>query len=80
MIPITSPKTLGKVLRRYRKEQGLTQSNAGKKFNLLQSSISGIESGRPGVRLETVFRYMSALSLEMHLEPRVKSQSDKALW
>lgn len=80
MIPITSPETLGKVLRRYRKEQGLTQSNAGKKFNILQSSISGIESGRPGVRLETVFRYMSALSLEMHLEPRVKSQNDKALW
>jgi HTH-type transcriptional regulator / antitoxin HipB len=80
MIPITSSETLGKVLRRYRKEQGLTQSNAGKKFNILQSSISGIESGRPGVRLETVFRYMSALSLEMHLEPRDKSQNDKALW
>jgi len=80
MIPITSSETLGKVLRRYRKEQGLTQSNAGKKFNILQSSISGIESGRPGVRLETVFRYMSALSLEMHLEPRTKSQNDKALW
>ncbi len=80
MIPITSSETLGKVLRRYRKEQGLTQSNAGKKFNILQSSISGIESGRPGVRLETVFRYMSALSLEMHLEPRAKTQNDKALW
>jgi transcriptional regulator with XRE-family HTH domain len=80
MIPITSPDTLGKVLRSYRKEQGLTQHDAGKKFNILQSSISGIESGRPGVRLETVFRYMSALSLEMHLEPRVKPVNDKGLW
>lgn len=80
MIPITSPDTLGKVLRKHRKEQGLTQHDAGKKFNILQSSISGIESGRPGVRLETIFRYMSALSLEMHLEPRDISKDDKALW
>ena len=80
MIPITSPDTLGKVLKSYRKELGLTQTEAGKKFNLLQTSISGIESGRPGVRLETVFRYMSALGLEMHLEPRVKAKNDKALW
>ena len=80
MVPITSSKTLGKVLRSYRKQLGLTQTQAGKKFNLLQTSISGIEAGRPGVRLDTVFRYMSALGLEMHLEPRIKSEKDKGLW
>ena len=36
MIPITSAETLGKVLRRYRKDRDLTQSAAGKKFNLPQ--------------------------------------------
>ena len=32
MLPISSPETLGKVLRRYRKDLGLTQSEAGKKI------------------------------------------------
>jgi HTH-type transcriptional regulator/antitoxin HipB len=73
MIPVTSPKTLGKVLRRYRKDLGLTQSEAGKKFNLPQKVVSNIESGREGVHIATIFRYMSALGLEMHLEARTNS-------
>ena len=80
MVPITSPKILGKVLRRYRKDFELTQSKAGKKFNISQKVISNIEAGRPGVRIVTVFKYMSALGLEMHLETREKSMNDEAIW
>lgn len=80
MLPITSPKTLGKVLRRYRKELGLSQSEAGKKFNLPQKTVSNIEAGLAGVHLGTLFRYMSALGLEMHLGHRSKSSDDEALW
>lgn len=80
MIPITSPETLGKVLRRYRKELGLSQSEAGKKFNLPQKTVSRIESGISAVQLGTLFKYMSALNLEIHLEPRDKPSKDKALW
>ena len=80
MIPITSAETLGKVLRRYRKDRDLTQSAAGKKFNLPQKTVSQIESGLPGVQLGTLFKLMSALELEMHLEPRGKPSKDEALW
>lgn len=80
MIPITSTKTLGKVLRKYRMEQNLTQTEAGQRFNLTQKTVSNIEAGRPGVRLETLFNILSALELEMHLEPRVKSNTKKGLW
>ena len=80
MIPITSPKSLGKVLRQYRKKMKLSQSEAGRKFNLPQKMISNIESGLPGVRLSTVFRYMSALKLEMHLLPRDVPLDKGALW
>jgi HTH-type transcriptional regulator/antitoxin HipB len=80
MLPITSPETLGKVLRRYRKNLGLTQAEAGAKFKLSQKTVSNIESGLPGVQLGTLFRYMSALGLEMHLEPRAGSIKDEALW
>jgi len=80
MLPITSPETLGKVLRRYRKELGLTQSQAGKKFNLSQKTVSNIESGRPGVELSTLFKLMAALGLEMQLTSRTQASDDEALW
>ena len=80
MIPITSPDTLGKVLRRYRKDLGMSQSQAGSKFNLPQKTVSNIESGLPGVRMESIFKYMSALGLEMHLEPRNKPPQNEDLW
>jgi DNA-binding XRE family transcriptional regulator len=80
MIPITSPKTLGKVLRQYRKNLKLSQTEAGKKFNLPQKTISNIEAGLSGVQLGTVFRYMSALKLEMSLAPRVSPSKNEALW
>ena len=80
MIPVTSPENLGKVLRHYRKNQGLTQVEAGSKFNLPQKTVSTIEAGTAGIRLDTVFKYMSALGLEMHLEPRNKPSDNEALW
>lgn len=80
MIPITSPKTLGKVLRRYRKDLGLSQSDAGKKFNLSQKGISNIESGLVGVRLSSLFSYMSALGLEMQLQSRTRPSKNDGPW
>lgn len=80
MVPITSPQIMGKVLRRYRKDLGFSQSKVGEKFNISQKVVSNIESGRPGVNMVTVFKYMSALGLEMHLEARSKSLNDEAIW
>ncbi len=80
MIPVTSPENLGKVLRLYRKNQGLTQIEAGSKFNLPQKTVSRIEAGAAAVRLDTLFKYMSALGLEIHLEPRNQLSDDEALW
>ena len=80
MIPVTSSETLGKVLRHYRKKLNLTQTEAGKKFNLSQKTVSNIENGLSGVTLETLFKLMSALGLEMHLEPRNKSADTGEIW
>lgn len=80
MTPITSPETLGRVLRKYRKERGLTQTEVARKFNLTQKMVSNLEAGLPGVRVGTLFKLMAALSLEMHLEPRGAADEDGALW
>jgi transcriptional regulator with XRE-family HTH domain len=80
MIPITSPRILGKVLRKFRVEQNLTQSEAGSKFNLPQKTVSNIEAGLPGVRLSSIFKYMSALGLEMQLDNRNRKSKENEPW
>jgi HTH-type transcriptional regulator/antitoxin HipB len=80
MTPITTSKILGRVLRKNRRELGLTQSQVGSKFNIRQASISKIESGSGGVSIDTVFRLLSALNLEMSLQSRDSHSSDKELW
>ena len=82
MIPITSPKDLGRALRRYRKDLGLSQTDVGEKLNIRQATISNMESGSANVSLDTLFRVIAALGLEIQLEPRNKYQvnEDKALW
>jgi len=80
MIVITSAEDLGRALRKYRKDKGLSQSQVGRKFNMTQKTISNIEAGLPGVQLGTLFRLMAALDLEMHLSPRNQAANDKALW
>ena len=81
MIPITSSQMLGKALRSYRKNLGLTQNEAGSKFNLPQKTVSRIEAGMPAVHLDSIFKYMSALGLEIYLSPREKtSNKDVSLW
>jgi len=80
MTPITSAEDLGRALKMRRKKLGLTQIEAGKKFNLTQKTVSSIESGRPGVQLETLFRLMSALNIEIHLESRDTPYKGEAPW
>ncbi len=80
MISITSPEILGKVLRKHRKDLGLTQSEVGQKFNIPQKTVSNIEAGRPGIQLATLFKLLSALNLEISLKQRDALNNEEALW
>ncbi|VAW67896.1 hypothetical protein MNBD_GAMMA10-166 [hydrothermal vent metagenome] len=80
MTPITSPSSLGNVLQHYRKSLDLTQNNVSQQHGIRQASISGLENGSPGMRIDTLFRLMTALGLEMQLVARKDSQDDKAAW
>jgi hypothetical protein len=42
--------------------------------------VSDIESGKDGIHIATIFRYMAALGLEMHLEFRNKISNDSEIW
>lgn len=67
---IYSAKALGNAIQRQRKAKKLNQTEAGKPFNLEQSTISSIEQGATGTRLETLLRLLAALDLEMIIRPK----------
>lgn len=62
---IFSPKSLGSAIKRQRKAKKLNQTEAGSAVRINQTTISSIEQGASGTRLETLFRVLAALDLEM---------------
>jgi HTH-type transcriptional regulator/antitoxin HipB len=72
---IRSASVLGTLIRQARREQGLTQADLGLKTGLRQATISSIENGEGGT-LDSLFKLLTALKLEMRLEPRSTAQAD----
>ncbi|MDB6083049.1 MAG: transcriptional regulator [Gammaproteobacteria bacterium] len=63
-------KQLGAIMRRVRKQAGLTQGSLGKRIHLRQGTISRLEAGEPAVQLHTMMEALSALGLELVVRPR----------
>ena len=74
---VFSPKSLGSALKRQRKLNKLTQSEAGAAFKLDQTTVSSIEQGAAGTRLETLFRMLAALNLEMIVRSKKNARTTK---
>ena len=67
---IISPENLGSALREERRNKGLSQAAAGKAVGIDQPTVSKVEQGNSGTRLDTLFRLLAALDLELVLQPR----------
>jgi len=72
---ITSAAMLANVLRDKRKRKGLSQNEAGKSVGIKQTTVSAFENSPEGTRLETLFKLLAALELELHVAER-KSSSE----
>lgn len=70
-----SEKQLGAILRRARKQAGLSQSSLGDHIHLRQGTVSRLESGEPAVQLRTLMAALSALDLELVVRPRSKGSA-----
>jgi HTH-type transcriptional regulator / antitoxin HipB len=68
-----SEKQLGAVLRRARKNAGLSQAQLGEKISLRQATISKLEDGAPATQLRTALAALAALDLELVVRPRSKA-------
>jgi HTH-type transcriptional regulator/antitoxin HipB len=72
---IISPESLGFALREERKKKGLNQTELGIPVGVDQTTVSKVEQGKPGTRLDTLFRLLSVLDLELILQPKDVSSS-----
>ena len=67
---ITSPRGLADALQQARKQQNQTQKTIGALAGTKQSTVSAFETSPEHARIETLFKLLSALNLELVLEPR----------
>lgn len=73
---IRSPKQLGTLIHNVRVGRNLTQKALADLVGTGQKTVSRIESGHPGTKLDTLFGIIAALDLDMKLEPRRKGGVD----
>lgn len=65
-----SPKQLGTLIRRARKQRGLTQTELAGLAGLRQELVSKIETGHEGTKLSSIYALFAALDLELVIESR----------
>ena len=70
-----TPQQIGNLIRRARKKRGLSQTELADRSGLRQETISLIETGNPAARLETILAVLTALDLELQIEPRSKANT-----
>jgi len=71
------PKQIGNLIRRTRKQQGLSQSVLGSMAGLRQETISVIETGHPAAKVKTLLAVLTALNLEIRIGPRSKGSEQE---
>ena len=75
--PVRTSQQLGVAIRSRRRSLKLSQSDLAAQVRSYQKTISKIETGEPGVKLQTLFDVLRALELEVVVQPRSKgSHSD----
>jgi HTH-type transcriptional regulator / antitoxin HipB len=77
---IHSPKELAEFAKDYRKQKKLSQAEVADRVGLRQKTISDFEQGAEGTKLETFFRLLSALDLEVELLPKGAPSSSAKDW
>ncbi|WP_323372724.1 helix-turn-helix domain-containing protein [Winslowiella arboricola] len=77
---ITSAKMLASALRNERKKRHQSQKKTAETIGLKQSTVSGFENYPDGTRLETLFKLLAALDLELQIAPRNSKEGDTTSW
>lgn len=65
-----TPLQLGQILRGFRKQAQLTQVSMADQSGLLQKTISTLESDASQTRVDTLYKALAALDLELVIQKR----------
>jgi HTH-type transcriptional regulator/antitoxin HipB len=65
-------KTIGKLIRKSRKEQGLSQAEAAGYLNVGIRFLSDLENGKPTVQLEKALHVLNSLGFKVIAVPKAK--------
>ncbi|MGX2987048.1 helix-turn-helix domain-containing protein [Ursidibacter sp. B-7004-1] len=74
---ITTSKMLSHALRETRYQQRLSQIDLAKLASIKQSTISSFENNSSNIKIETLFKILASLELELVVQPRPKHQDTK---
>ncbi|MFG6635951.1 helix-turn-helix domain-containing protein [Sulfitobacter sp. 1A12126] len=66
------PRDLGHAIRQARREKNLTQADLAMRSGVWQETISKVEAGRGGTKLDTILALLAALDLELLVRTRSK--------
>ena len=69
-IPISSTMQLAQALKGYRKKTGMSQGKIGAKAGLLQKTVSTLERMPDTSKIESLFKLLSALNLEIVIQEK----------
>lgn len=72
---VRTPKQVGEVLRRHRRQHAVTQTTLASQAGVRPATISDLENGERGARMDTLFDVLAALDLEIVIRPRSKASS-----
>ena len=64
------PRQLGAILQSERHRQGMTQQQLASLIGKQQKTISAIENGSQGTKLDTLLRVIATLDLDIQIVPR----------
>lgn len=73
---VRSPKQLGVLIHNARVRRNLTQQGLADLVGTGQKTVSRLEAGYPGTKLDTVFGILAALDLDLTFAPRSKGGVD----
>jgi HTH-type transcriptional regulator / antitoxin HipB len=77
---IHSTRELAEFTRDHRKRERLSQAEVSDRVGLRQMTVSAFESKPDSTKLETLFRLLSSLDLEMHVIPKGAKIEDGQGW
>lgn len=80
MMRITSTAMLAQAMRDKRKQHKLSQQATANLIGVKQTTVSAFENHPDGTRLETLFKLLAALDLELNIVRRDSVRSKDSGW